>query len=617
MTDKKKRYSAFTIYLLAVLLLWIKTYVVYKWVFDLHSKTIIQEIVLFFNSLGSVAFLLGVGFLFTKKVRPKVIVLIHFLLTFLLYGNVLYYRFYIDFITLPVLFQFKNVGGLSQSTVELINLPDPLLFLDVVLLLWLIKRKNIQHSAISFRSKMAVLATSLMLIVVPLTASFIENPGFITKSYDRELLVKGLGTYNYHLYDILLNSKASMNRVLADGTDTEEIDAYLSKKDTETSSDVKGAAKGKNLILISLESTQQFVIGKEIGGKEVTPFLNDLIKESFYFPNFYHQTAQGKTSDAEFIIDNSLYPLSGGSVFVRRPDNEFYALPEILKEKGYYAASFHGNDREFWNREVMYKTLGYDRYFSKRDFNVTEQNSVNYGLKDIPFFQQSVPYLEELPQPFYAKFLTLTNHFPFLLNDEDKYIPEAETEEGVVNRYFTTVRYTDEALKQFFADLKEKGLYENSIFVLYGDHYGISKSYSEALGNVLNEEINPSRHVAMQKVPLIIHVPGMEGKKIDTVGGQIDLRPTILSLLGVDPEYNTLSFGTSLFAKDREERVIFRDGSFVTDKYVYTENTCYDKKTDEKVKRNKCTPYFSEVQKELGYSDKVILGDLLRFTGKK
>src|SRR5690606_15916056 len=137
-------------------------------------------------------------------------------------------------------------------------------------------------------------------------------------------------------------------------------------------------------------------------------------------------------------------------VFVRRPKNSYYTLPHILKEHQYYSASFHGNDAEFWNRSVMYEALGYDQFFSKEYFDVNEDNSVNYGLKDIEFFQQAIPYLQTLPQPFYAKMLTLTNHFPFLLNPEDQYIAEGDTEQGVVNRYFTTVRYEDEAIKTFF-----------------------------------------------------------------------------------------------------------------------------------------------------------------------
>ncbi len=103
------------------------------------------------------------------------------------------------------------------------------------------------------------------------------------------------------------------------------------------------------MIVVSLESTQSFVINKTVNGEEITPFLNQFIKESYYFNNFYHQTGQGKTSDSEFIIENSLYPLGRGAVFFTHAQNEYKAIPEILTEKGYNTATFHANNKSFWS----------------------------------------------------------------------------------------------------------------------------------------------------------------------------------------------------------------------------------------------------------------------------
>ena len=137
----------------------------------------------------------------------------------------------------------------------------------------------------------------------------------------------------------------------------------------------------------------------------------------------------------------------------------------------------------------MYPALGYDRYFNLNDYVGTEQMSVGWGLKDKEFFEQSIPKLKSLPQPFYTKFITLTNHFPFLLNPEDQYVDEFNSESGVVNRYFPTVRYTDEALKQFIKQLKAEGLYDNSVIVIYGDHYGISENHNAAMAQFLEKTL--------------------------------------------------------------------------------------------------------------------------------
>ncbi|MBS4201413.1 LTA synthase family protein [Bacillus sp. FJAT-49732] len=613
---KSKESNALFIYSAAVFLLWIKMCALYIWVFHINIQSIGEGIVLATTSLASAAFFLGIGFLFRKSARNKAFFVIDLLLTGILFGNVLYYRFYIDFITVPVLLQFQNVGGLSQSTVELIKYYDIWMFLDLVLLIFLMRKRYSVTINIPLKKNVKK-RHFLIMTTVPLLFSMMLNSDFWNKSYDKELIVKSLGLYYYHIFDILQYSKTSVNSVLADESDVAEITHYLEDKHNRvTPSNYHGIAKGKNVIVIFLESTQAFVIDKKINDQEVTPFLNKLKDESFYFPNFYHQTAQGKTSDAEFIVDNSLYPLSGGSVFVRKPKNEYLATPEILKKYNYYSASFHGNDSQFWNRLTMYNALGYDRFFSKEDYDVNDENSINYGLKDIPFFEQSMPYLLSLPQPFYAKFLTLTNHFPFLLEPEDQFIPELETEQGVVNRYFTTVRYEDEAIKSFFDQIKDTDLYKNSIFVLFGDHYGISKSYNDALSEVLGHEITVKDQVELQKVPFFIHVPGMKGEVINTVGGQIDLRATIFDLLGVENNDQTYSFGTSLLSNEDNRLVVFRDGTFTTDHYIYSEGTCYSKETSKKVKRNKCSSYFTQVQKELNYSDKIIYGDLFRFFKK-
>ncbi|WP_270181548.1 LTA synthase family protein [Alkalihalobacillus sp. CinArs1] len=610
MEVEKRKERIWQFYFILVALLFVKTYVVYRFEFSLTMTGIGEELLLFINSLGAISLLLGIG-LFKKHSKPGLMLAVYFLLSVILYANVLYYRFYIDFITVPVLFQFGNVGGLSQSTVELINWYDPLLVLDSFVLFWLLKKWKIHGTSLSskLKKRTAYLASGMFLVTA--VFAIMLHPLLFEKSYDRELFVKSLGAYTYHVYDVAYQSITSLNSVFADDTDISEIQDFVDKNSVDRSS-FFGVAEDKNIILISLESTQAFMMEEEVEGKEVMPFLNSLKDESFYFPNFYHQTAQGKTSDAEFMIDNSLYPLAGGSVFVRKPENNFHSLPLVLKEEGYTTTSFHGNDRQFWNREEMYETLGYDRFYSKKDYDVTDENSINYGLKDIPFFEQSIPYLKELEEPFSAKFLTLTNHFPFLLEEEDTYIPLPETSQSVVNRYFATVRYEDESIKKFFEDLKAEGLYEDSIFVLYGDHYGLSETYNNAIGEYLGKEIGPVEHIQLQKVPLIIHIPGQEGKVFDTVGGQIDLKPTILELLGVEEE-NGLNFGRSLLAPDRKNLVILRDGSFVTQDYVYTKNTCYNKETGEKTNRNKCARHFEHVQDELDYSDRVIYGDLLRF----
>ncbi|PFA67714.1 phosphoglycerol transferase [Bacillus sp. AFS015802] len=596
----------------AILTLWIKTVLVSFIGFNLRIESYLDLLLILMNPVGSLMILIGFSFYFFKEVKRGLVLLMMGIATGLLYGDLLYFRFYSDFVTVPILFQFKNVGGIGPSTFELMSPWDLLLLVDIIVAGWMVKKKQTIPFTMTSRWKFTYIGLSLALLLITVAMGLVKSPYLFAESYDREQMVKSVGPYNYHMFDIGIAATNPFSQIFASKSDTEASIKYT-KSMKKKPSDLFGVAEGKNLILVSLESTQNFVINEKVNGKEITPFLNSLIKDSFYFSNIYDQTAQGKTSDAEFMIDTGLYPLSSGSAFVRKPDNQYQSLPHILKKReDYYAAVFHGNERTFWNREMMYESLGYDRYFSKRDYRVTEENSVNYGIKDIPFVEQTISHLEKVPQPFYTRLITLTNHFPFLLDEGDQFIDQAATNEDVVNRYVTTVRYEDEAIKTLFEKLKANGLYDNTVVVLYGDHYGISEKYEPGVFELLGQKDTPVNHAKLQQVPLIIHVPGEEARTIETIGGEIDIRSTVLHLMGIESK-NTLSFGHSLFTRDENHPVIFRDGDFITDKYIFQDNVCYKKKSEESVSESLCEPFKETVRKELRMSDDILYGDLLRF----
>lgn len=615
---RKKRLKAMSFLLIATLLMWVKTYVIYKSSFNIKIENFMQEFILFINPLSFLLFIFGIGLFFKEKNRNRYIIVTSFVLTFILLANIVFYRFYSDFLTIPVLFQTNNMGDLGSSITSLIEPVDFLMFVDIIILIWLYKKQP------SFRTDVTISRKGRAAYYLFVAATFFfnlglaetERPELLTRSFDREMLVKNISLYNFHIYDGVLQSKQSAQRALADSNSLTEIENYVSANQTDRNEKTFGQAKGRNVILVSLESTQSFVINEKLNGKEITPFLNKLIKKSYNFSNFYHQTGQGKTSDSEFIVDNSLYPLGRGAVFFTNPSNEFKAAPELLKEKGYHSSVIHANNKSFWNRDLIYDSFGYDKFFDIKSFDVNEENSVGWGLKDGPFFEQSVDLMKTIPQPFYTRLITLTNHFPFDLDEEDKLIDEYDSKSKTLNKYFPTVRYQDEALKLFFKKMKEAGLYDNSIFVLYGDHYGISENHNEAMGQFLNKDITPFEEVQLQKVPFVVHIPGITDKhpkEIDTVGGQVDIRPTVMNLLGIDTS-KQIQFGHDLLSKDTNDFTVLRDGSFITKDSVFTAGVCYNKETGEpREDESVCQSYEEKAKQELQFSDQIIYGDLLRF----
>lgn len=609
-------YQTLKLYLLAVVLFWLKTYSVYRMEFNLGVNNRMQEFLLFINPISSAVLFLGISLFFKGRKQQWMLLFINAFLSVLLYANVGYYRFFNDFITVPVLFQTQNFGQVSGSVGAVLEPYDILYFIDTLLLLALIGMKRVKASeGLSKRSLATVFFTGFLILSTNVALAEVDRPQLLTRAFDRNYLVKYLGAYNYTIYDIIQNSKSSAQRVLADSSDIAIVENYTNASYTSPNPDYFGVAQGMNVIYISMESFQNFLIDYELNGEEVTPFLNSLTRNpnTLYFKNFFHQTAQGKTSDAEFLMDNSLYPLPQGAVFTTKAQNTYQGLPAILKDKGYYSAVFHGNSKTFWNREEMYKSLGYDMFYDSTYYNMKEENVLNYGLEDKPFFKETIPYLKSLPQPFYTKMITLSNHFPYPLDEEDQSIPPADTGDKTVDRYFQTARYLDEALKQFFDDLKTTGLDENTMVVMYGDHYGNSENRKDAMAKVIGKKIDDFEQAQLQRVPLIIYAPGLKGFVSETYGGQIDVRPTVLHLLGIDTRHQ-VSFGDDLLSNERDEIVAFRNGDFVTDQVTSIKGKVYDNITGQKVQdKNLYQKYNDIVKSELEMSDKVVYGDLLRF----
>jgi len=619
----KKGQSIFNKYIgfffLTVFFLWIKTYIVQLTQFDLGIENSLQKFLLFFNPLGSALLFLGVSFFFKGRKKYFSLIVIDFLLSFLLYANTLFYRFFNDFITLPTLTQTQNFGDVSGSVVTLLKPYDFLFFIDIILLIVVLAFRfvKIESKDMSRRKLSVLFALSLVISCINLSLAEMDRPQLLTRGFDRNYIVKYLGMYNYTIYDAVKSTQASAQRVMANSDDITEVINYTKSNAAEPNPAYYGAGKGMNVIYLHLESMQNFLINYKLNGEEVTPFLNSLTndKNTLYFDNFFHQTAQGKTADAEFMLENSLFGLPQGSAFTTKGLNTYQAAPAILGQHGYTSAVFHGNSGSFWNRNEIYKSLGFTNFFDSNYYQIDTLEQAEYGLMDKPFYEQSIPLLESLPQPFYTKFITVTNHYPYHINQEDATIAPAATGDKSVDGYFQTARYADEALRQFFDYLKESGLYDRSIIIMYGDHYGISENHNKAMAKVLDKKITPFESAGLQRVPLFIRVPGMEGGVNHEYGGQIDLLPTLLHLLGIDTK-DYVQFGTDLLSEQHDDLVAFRNGNYVSPTITAVNGKFYDSTTGLKLEEDKIEEAESlkeMVQQKLIYSDKVVNGDLLRF----
>ncbi|HHY82676.1 MAG TPA: LTA synthase family protein [Clostridiales bacterium] len=632
------------VFILAILLIWAKTYISYLIDFDLGVKGWYQHLILFVNPIAGTLFFMSLSlFARNAKTGHRIIALIHILSTLLLYANILYYREFADFLTYSTMTEAKSifVGGSNfiNGVVSLLKWHDLLYLIDIPCLLLLIRKKDSKLAEADeklFFSKPCgrkALVCSIIIFLVNLVLAEISRPMLLTRTFDRNYIVKYLGINAFTVYDSIQTIKTEIFAETPDKEDIKEVTAYASNRYASPDKSFFGAARGRNLIVIHMESLQQFLIDYKYtdeNGKEweVLPFLNRLYhsKDSISFANLFTQIGQGKSSDAELMVETSLFGLPRGAAFIKQANNTYYASPQILRSlAGYTSAAFHGNSGSFWNRNDMYKSLGYDYFFDANDFILTEENTTEYGLKDKLFFQQSVQYLEQLQQPFYAKFVTLSNHFPFPYDENNDSFPLGNTPDDSINGYFATSNYTDQALEEFFNYLKASHIYENSIIVLYGDHFGISDYRNKTLAPLLSRDPDTWTEfddAQMKRVPFIIHIPGLgEGYINETFGGQIDILPTVLHLLGIDTQSQIL-MGQDLLSPGREEIVVFRNGDIISPKYTYIGDRIYDTRTGELVPddenvHNMAAEMKQKALQQLYISDLILETDLLKYCRPK
>ena len=607
--------------------------------FHLSLENALQHFILIINPIATTLLLLSVG-LYVRRKKPAYITMmvIYFIMTALLFSNAVYYREFTDFITInTMLGAGKVASGLGESAIKLFRPYDILYWIDFILLVFALATKRIKMDETPIRARMAFAFTTLSVMIFSgnLFLAESDRPELLTRTFSRDYLVKYLGINAFTAYDGVQTYKTTQVRAQASATDMDEVAEYVKGHYAKPNDQYFGLAKGRNVIYIHLESFQQFLIDYKLKDEngvehEVMPFINSLYhsNSTFSFSNFFHQVKAGKTSDSETLFENSLFGLNQGALFTQLGGkNTFEAAPNILKQtQGYTSAVFHGNSGTFWNRNETYKHLGYDYFFDASYYNVTEDNSFQYGLNDKPFFQQSVKYLEHLQQPFYTKFIAVSNHYPYSqLSGDETGFPLAQTKDETINSYFSTANYMDTAVHEFFDYLKQSGLYDNSIIILYGDHYGISNARNKELAQLLGKDRETWTNfdnAQVQRVPYMIHIPGMnKGKIIDTYGGQVDALPTLLHLLGVDTQ-NYIQLGQDLFSPDHKQLVAFRDGDFVTPNYTYYGGVLYDNKTGEEITepseelKKQIDADKEAVSDQLATSDKINNGDLLRFYTK-
>lgn len=524
------------------------------------------------------AILISISFLFRNKGKFISLIVIDSLVSILIMMDIWYFR---GFQTMPSVMLFKqtaNLDNLGDSILSMASTSDILFFVDILILViaFIFLRKSFSKCKSNLKGTLIVWIISICYIgYVPFNVHVLKRENvknaYIFGNYDPTQTAEFFSPLGYHLYDIFNVYKNSKPYKITNEDEAKIKEYYKFKNENLPENKYTGMFKGKNLLIIQVESLEDFVIGRSIDGQEITPNLNKLLKNSIYFPNIFEQVNEGTSSDSDLMVNTSMLPLRQGTAFFRYPNTSYNSMPNILEKEGYSTIAIHSDKGSFWNYAQGLTGIGFDKFVDYYSFKRDEK--IGLGLSDRSYFTQVLPMIKNLKQPFYAFTVTLTSHGPFDLPEKYRKLKlNPELDKNVLGGYFQSVHYTDEQIGIFLNKLKEDGLLDNTVIAIEGDHTGPHKYYDNKIESLSNPEswwLDNGNHT----VPLIIYNPSIkEPVKDDVYGGQIDIMPTLLNLMGVPRNiYENTALGRNLLNTKRSYAVL-------TDKTVKGDLTDNEKK---------------------------------------
>jgi phosphoglycerol transferase MdoB-like AlkP superfamily enzyme len=570
--------------------------------------------------------------------RYAVLVVIDLIISLIVVGDLIYFRFYGDIMSLNAASAGWQIALIWRSIVALLQPADLLFVADIVIavVLWRPYRRAVQSLPGSSRRTRIMTASALvvagaLLSIVPLRIISADTDGVFRWKFFRFFGARRIGLVNYHVYEGEQRIAQILGgKKLTDQEKKNALDFVAAWRPTATAhSPLFGMARGKNLIVIMVESLQLFPVDLSIDGQPVMPNLSAFAKRSMFFNRFFGQTAEGTTSDGEFTSMQSLYPLPAGSVQSTHPANNYRGLPRILAERGYSTFSAHAYLGDLWNMRTVHPKLGFQRSFFREDF--VQRDVIGLGISDAEFFRQVVPRLRSEREPFMTFLITLTTHHDWVIPEKYRTLRLGKLEGSRIGRYVQSFHHFDEGFGAFIDSLDRTGLLDKSVVVIYGDHRGqygkkgddggreeLAKLLAGYMSYPPPDSASEYRYwEAQNQIPLIIHLPGDANAGVQAVtAGHLDVAPTVLNLLGIE-NHDMVTLGRDL-TQGKDELVVFRSGSFVlADTLCVSPNgspataTCHNTRTGERLDPARFTARFDEARKRLDVSDALIDGNLI------
>lgn len=286
----------------------------------------------------------------------------------------------------------------------------------------------------------------------------------------------------------------------------------------------------KNVVIIVLESFGKSYTGA--GGRvSYTPFLDSLMQKSMVCSRAF---ANGHTSAMGIPAIFSGIPAFMNADFISSPyaNNQIDALPGLLAKRGFTTSFFHGGTNGTMGFDVFAHHAGFDFYFGRTEYANDHDFDGTWGIWDEPYLQYVQNTLSATKEPFMAGVFTLSSHEPFSLPDNFSDLTIKD-----LRSIYRGVRYTDQALKKFFASASQTKWFSHTLFVITADHNFLV--CQDKLGYYNNK-------IGLYAIPLIYYYPAAIPPSVNhTLTQQLDIMPTVMHFLGMPDTF--FAYGNSIF----------------------------------------------------------------------
>lgn len=614
--------SVWFVILIGVLLLG-KTFLFY------HNTIAINEPLEMETIIGTACFMaVMICFLTILPNRTRIItaIVIDFLVSLLLFADHVYYVFSNSVISVAQITNLQYGEEIAGTLPMVMQVKQILYFLDMMVLIGLGIGKIIKwekKEKATRRQLVGKFITGMvgMVILAIVGVNYIEKGKL--KSYNKDLQIREATIFGYHIADFT-NSLTIKQQTKYKNQDSmlQDYHELKEKYDTQYGQQmypIQGILEDKNVIIVQLESVQEFVINKKINGKQITPNLNQFLSENIEFTNM-HMQSYSTTADSEHSTITSIYPMENGMSFSKYYTNTYDDLFKIFNKKNYHTSYMHGNYPYFWNRGNVYGRFHLNELVLKEQFEDLSEN-INGDLSDELLYRQAVQKWKTYDSPFLSYIVAASSHTPYTLEglqDKSKVsIDVGKYKDTYFGNYLEAMNYADYAFGVLIQELKEAGLYDDTAILVFGDHNGLNR-YNEELIDFLNYT-NPNMtdvdlKLNYTRVACGFKIPEMKHIKIEKPINKLDIKPTLAYLCNLE---DTFSLGTNFFAN--KDFVCLNNERIITSCYYYDEQW-YDSKTGDilngeeldEATRKLLEEYYQDMKKELDISNSVTIHNLLK-----